>query len=157
MIQFGGHFHAAGLEIELTKIDEFKKAFNNIASSEITVEQMVPEIEIDAEITFDELNEKTIKILSFFEPFGPENMAPIFVTRDVQIIGDVRFAKANTHIFKVRDNDSKKIFESVFFNSLEYKDVIQTGNICDICYSIDRSFWNGRETTKLRIRDMIAS
>lgn len=168
LIQFGGHFHAAGLEIELSKIDEFKKAFNEIASNEITAEQMIPEIEVDAEITLEELNEKIIKILSFFEPFGPDNMAPVFITRDLQIIGEVRFTnKANTHIFKVMENDSKKIFESIFFNSPEYRydentdhdgtGKIKTGNYCDICYSVDRSFWNGREYTKLRIRDMVIS
>ena len=168
LIQFGGHFHAAGLEIELSKIDEFKKAFNEIASNEITAEQMIPEIEVDAEITLEELNEKIIKILSFFEPFGPDNMAPVFVTRDLQIIGEVRFTnKANTHIFKVMENESKKIFESIFFNSPEYRydettdsdgtGKIKTGNYCDICYSVDRSFWNGREYTKLRIRDMVIS
>ena len=166
LIQFGGHYHAAGLEIELSKIDEFKKVFNEIASNEISDEQMIPEIEVDAEISLEELNEKIIKILSFFEPFGPENMAPVFVTKDLQIIGDVRFTnKANTHIFKVMENDTKKIFESIFFNSPDYrfdekKDAdgrgkIRTGNYCDICYSVDRSFWNGREYTKLRIRDMV--
>ena len=95
-------------------------------------------------------------------------MAPVFVTRDLQIIGEVRFTnKANTHIFKVMENDSKKIFESIFFNSPEYRydettdsdgaGKIKTGNYCDICYSVDRSFWNGREYTKLRIRDMVIS
>lgn len=166
LIQFGGHYHAAGLEIELSKIDEFKKVFNEIASNEISDAQMIPEIEVDAEISLEELNEKIIKILSFFEPFGPENMAPVFVTKDLQIIGDVRFTnKANTHIFKVMENDTKKIFESIFFNSPDYrydektdadgKGKIRTGNYCDICYSVDRSFWNGREYTKLRIRDMV--
>lgn len=154
LIQFGGHFHAAGLEIELDNIEEFRKSFNEIASNEISEEQLIPEIEYDKEVTFDELTPKIFHILSFFEPFGPENMIPVFITRDVQIIGDVRFAKANTHIFKVRDSQSNKIFEAVFFNSLEYSDLIKTGSNCDICYSIDKSFWNGKEYTKLRIRDL---
>ncbi|MEO8211106.1 MAG: single-stranded-DNA-specific exonuclease RecJ [bacterium] len=154
LIQFGGHFHAAGLEIELSKIEDFRKSFNEIASKEITMEQLMPEIEYDSEVSFEYLTDKFIKIISFFEPFGPENMIPVFITKDVQIIGDVRLAKANTHIFKVRDSESKKIFEAVFFNSLEFSDVIKTGNFCNICYSIDKSFWNGKEYTKLRIRDI---
>ncbi|MDZ4713244.1 MAG: single-stranded-DNA-specific exonuclease RecJ [bacterium] len=154
LIQFGGHFHAAGLELELHNVEEFKKSFNEIASKEITDEQLIPELEYDAEITFDELTDQFIKIITFFEPFGPENMMPVFVTKDVQIIGDVRFAKANTHIFKVRENETKKVFEAVFFNSLEFKEVIVSGNFVDICYSVDKNVWNGREYTKLRIRDM---
>lgn len=157
LIQFGGHFHAAGLEVHLDKLEHFKKAFNEIASTEISVEQLVPEIEVDAEITLNDLNEKTLKILSFFEPFGPENMTPVFITRDLQIVGDVRYAKSDTHIFKVKENESRKIFESVFFNSPDYREVIKTGNFCDICYSIDRNNWNGRTYTKLRIRDIAVS
>jgi single-stranded-DNA-specific exonuclease len=167
LIQFGGHFHAAGLEIELNKIEDFKKEFNKIAADQIKDEQLIPEIEVDAEITLEELDKKLIKILTFFEPFGPDNMTPVFVTRDLQIIGEVRFAKANTHIFKVREPESKKIFEAVFFNSPEYKydettdpegkGKIKSGNYCDICYCVDRNFWNGREYTKLRIKDMKVS
>ena len=115
---------------------------------------MIPEIEVDAEVTFQELTDQFTKIISFFEPFGPGNMTPVFITRDVQIVGEVRLAKANTHILRVRESETKKIFEAVFFNSLEYKDIIVTGNFCDICYSIDRSFWNGKEYTKLRLRDI---
>lgn len=154
LIQFGGHFHAAGLEIDLQKIDEFRKSFNDIASKEISEEQLIPEIEFDGEVTLDELTPKFIHILTFFEPFGPENMTPVFVTRGVQIIGEVRNAKSNTHIFKVRDYETKKIFEAVFFNSQEYSEEIKQGNFCDICYSIDKSIWNGREYVKLRIRDL---
>jgi single-stranded-DNA-specific exonuclease len=170
LIQFGGHFHAAGLEIELDKIDEFKKSFNDIASKEISDEQLIPEIEVDGEITFEDLSPKFIQILSFFEPHGPENMTPVFITKNVLVTGEVRFTeKSNTHIFKVKDEDSKKTFEAVFFNSLDYRyesngfgkngnsnhrDKITSGNYFDICYSIDKSMWKGKEYTKLRIRDI---
>jgi len=164
LIQFGGHFHAAGLEVELDKLEEFKKSFNAIATKKITDEELIPEIEVDAEIKFSELSDKFIRILEFFEPYGPDNMTPVFITKDVQIIGDVRFAKSDTHIFKVKEIDSEKIFEAVFFNSGQFrfdekKDAdtsgkIVKGNVCDICYSIEKNVWNSRETTKLRIRDI---
>lgn len=174
LIQFGGHFHAAGLEIEIDKIPAFTEAFNKIAASEISDEELIPEIEVDAEVTFEELSPKLIQILTFFEPYGPENMTPVFKTNNVQIVGDVRFTeKSNTHIFKVYDTESRKDFEAVFFNSLEFKDngsngsngkkeigevdesvKIKTGNYVNICYSVDKNIWKGREYTKLRIRDM---
>jgi len=154
LIRFGGHFHAAGLEMELDRIDEFRRSFNDIAVKEISEEQLQPEIEVDAEVTFDEISDRFVKILTFFEPHGPENMTPVFVTRNVQVVGEVRFAKANTHIFRLKDIESKKIFEAVYFNSPELKEKIVAGNFIDICYSIDKSFWNGREYTKLRIRDI---
>ena len=155
LIQFGGHFHAAGLEIEIDKIEDFKKSFNEVANKEITDEELIPEIEVDAEVNLDELTPKFIHILSFFEPYGPDNMTPVFMSKDVQIVGEVKFTdKANTHLFRVRDGNTKKMFEAVFFNSLEYKDKIFSGNYCDICYSVDKSMWNGKEYTKLRIRDI---
>lgn len=170
LIQFGGHFHAAGLEIEVDRIEEFRESFNDIATERITKEQLIPEIEVDAEVTFEELTPKLIQILSFFEPYGPENMTPVFKTKNVEVVDKVYFTeKSNTHIFKVKDNDSSKKFEAVFFNSHEYRDtepngnsingkanklIIKEGNNFDICYSIDKNFWKGREYTKLRIRDI---
>lgn len=167
LIQFGGHFHAAGLEIELNKIDEFKESFNAIASREISDEQLIPEILVDSEIKFEDLSPKFLQILSFFEPHGPENMTPVFVTKNVVVKNGIKFTeKSNTHIFKVMDEDSRITFEAVFFNSLEYKDngmnghskngkvIIKEDNHYDICYSVDKNFWKGREYTKLRIRDI---
>ncbi|MBX7043476.1 MAG: single-stranded-DNA-specific exonuclease RecJ [Ignavibacteria bacterium] len=152
--QFGGHFYAAGLELELGKIDEFKKQFNEVAAKGLTVEQLEPVIDVDCEIKLSQLNDKVIKILNYFEPYGPENLAPVFVTRDLKIVGEVRRARADTHIFRVWDPESGKFFECVFFNSAAYSEDIVSGKYCDICYSVDRNFWNNREYMKLRIRDM---
>lgn len=154
LIQFGGHNHAAGLEISLENIDDFRIAFNEIAKSELKRQELVPEIEIDAELEFEEITNSFVNILSFFEPYGPGNATPVFVSKNVQIVGNVRKAKSDTHIFKVRDDANNKMFEAVFFTSKEYDDNIKTGEYCDICYSIDKNKWNGRETIKLRIKDM---
>ncbi len=154
LIQFGGHCHAAGLEINLDKIDEFRESFNAIAREELTRNELQPEIEIDAELNFDEINNVFINILTFFEPYGPGNAVPVFVTRNVQVVGAVRNAKSDTHIFKVRDPESKKIFDAIFFLSKDYKDEIKTGNHIDICYSVEKNLWNGRESIKLRVRDL---
>ncbi|MCX6165524.1 MAG: single-stranded-DNA-specific exonuclease RecJ, partial [Ignavibacteriae bacterium] len=154
LIQFGGHCHAAGLEINIEKIDEFRESFNALATEELTRNELQPEIEIDSELQFDEINNVFINILSFFEPYGPGNSIPIFITENVQIVGAVKNAKSDTHIFKVKDAESKRIFEAVFFLSKDYKEEIKTGNNIDICYSVDRSLWNGKETIKLRVKDL---
>ena len=154
LIQFGGHCHAAGLEIKLDKIDEFRECFNAIATEELTKNELQPEIEIDSELNFDEINNVFINILSFFEPYGPGNSVPVFITENVQVVGAVKNAKSDTHIFKVRDPESRRIFESVFFLSKDYDDEIKTGNNVDICYSLEKNLWNGRESIKLRIRDL---
>lgn len=154
LIQFGGHCHAAGLEIKLDKIDEFRESFNAIATEELAKNELQPEIDIDSELQFEEIDNVFINILSFFEPYGPGNSVPIFVTEHVQVVGSVKNAKSDTHIFKVRDDFSKRIFEAIFFLSKSYSDIIKTGNYLDICYSVDRNLWNGKETIKLRIKDL---
>jgi len=153
LIQFGGHYHAAGLEIHIDKIDTFKSMMNKIASEELSQDQLTPEMEIDAEITFEDISSQFVKILTFFEPFGPENMTPIFMTRKVQIIGDVRYAKSHTHLFKVRD-ETGVYFDAVFFSSEKFHEQLQPGVYCDMCYSVDHNYWNGAYKTKLRVRDM---
>ena len=152
--QFGGHFHAAGLELEVDKIDEFKKQFNRVASSSITDEQLEQVLHYDAEIELSELSDKVINILNYFEPFGPGNLSPVFMSQNLKIVGDVRKAKSDTHLFRVFDNKSSKYFDCVFFNSAEYESDLVTGKYCDICYSVDKNIWNGREYMKLRIRDL---
>ena len=154
LIQFGGHYHAAGLELEIGKIDNFKLKLNKIASQALSQEQLLPEVIIDEEISFEDITSSFVKILSFFEPYGPENMTPIFCTKKVQIVGDVRYARSNTHLFKVKEPDSGLVFDAVFFSSEIFHEDILTGRYCDLCFSIDNNYWNGAYRTKLRIRDM---
>jgi len=154
LIQFGGHYHAAGLEISLDNLDEFRTKFNRIAAEGLSQKDLLPEIEVDSELSFSDITPQFIKMLSYFEPFGPGNMTPVFKTDNVQIVGDVRYARSNTHLFKVRDNESRKVFDTVFFSSADFHEQLTTGTNCNICYSIDKNVWNGNITYKLRIRDV---
>lgn len=154
LIQFGGHYHAAGLEIELDKIDEFRKEFNEIAGEEILKAKLQPEIEVDAVLELEDITPKMKKIISFFEPFGPGNMPPVFVTYEAQIVGEVKLAKSDTHIFKLRQGKNQKTLDAVFFSSGEHKEQIVKGTVCDVCFSIEKSLWNNVENYKLKIRDI---
>ncbi len=88
VVQFGGHFHAAGIEIEVEKVEEFRSTFNRIAKSIIDdtangKELLVPEIKVDAEIDVNEVNQRFVKILGHFLRFGPGNMTPLFLPREL--------------------------------------------------------------------------
>ncbi len=152
LVQYGGHAHAAGLEIDVDKIDEFRKRFNDIAKTELIRDDLKPEIDVDLEINFEDINPTFIKIISFFEPFGPGNPQPIFMTRNVRIIDDVKFTKVESHVFKVSDGISDKTWNAVFYNSKEHLDNISKDSSCDICYTIDKNNKNGY--TKLIIKDI---
>jgi len=169
VVQFGGHFHAAGIEIEIEKVEEFRNTFNRIAKTIINdtlngKEMLVPEIKVDAEIDVSEVNQRFVKILSHFEPFGPGNMTPIFLTRDLVIVGDPKTYNGSTTVFKVRkatqngnrfDNYS---FDCVYYQSPDLDETsryhLKTGTKLDIIYSVEENHWNGNTKTQFRIRDL---
>jgi len=152
LVQFGGHCHAAGLEIQLDRIDEFRIKFNEIAKSELLRDEFRPEIVVDLEIKFEDINPTFTRIISFFEPFGPGNTQPTFITRNVKIVEEVKYTKTDAHIFKVSDGNTDRVWNAVFYNSKDYEGKLIPGVNCDICYSIDKNTYNGY--TKLLIKDL---
>lgn len=169
VVQFGGHFHAAGIEIEIDKVEEFRSTFNRIAKSIINdsvngKELLVPEIKVNAEIDVNEVNQRFVKILSHFEPFGPGNMTPIFLTRELQIVGDPKTYNGSTTVFKVRKNSTNgSRFDNYTFDCVYYqppdldaqsRNILKLGTKLDIVYSVEENHWNGNSKTQFRIRDL---
>ena len=153
LIQYGGHCHAAGLEIEVKNIDELRRQVNEIAMDELVKEELLPEIEVDMELSFEEIDHTFTKILSFFEPFGPGNPQPIFITRNVKIVDDVKYTKTDAHVFKISNGKSDKVWNAIYYNSKKFEGKIVKDAVCDICYSIEKNFKNGY--TKFVIKDII--
>lgn len=154
LIQFGGHCHAAGLEIELDKIEDFKKVFNEIASKELFQQDNVPEVVIDTEIKFKDIDYIFLNILNFFEPYGPGNHTPVFLTKNLEVAGPVRILRNNTHLFKLTDRNEDKTYDAIFPSSGDYHEDIKPGRECDVCYAIEILQLNGRTLAKLKIRDI---
>lgn len=84
LLQYGGHEAAAGIAVEVDKVDEFRKRFNSILRESLTSEDTMPEIKVDTKVSLSELSPKFIRILDQFAPFGPGNMRPVFVAEDVK-------------------------------------------------------------------------
>jgi single-stranded-DNA-specific exonuclease len=172
VVQFGGHYHAAGVEIELAKVEEFRNTFNRIAKTIINdsatgKELLIPELIVETELDVSEINHRFVKILKHFEPFGPGNMTPIFLTRNLQVVGEPKVFNNSTSVFRVRKNSSgngtTSRFDSYIFDCIYYQSPdmdnddrinIKTGTIVDIIYSIEENHWNGNTKTQFRIRDI---
>lgn len=169
VVQFGGHYHAAGIEIEVEKVGEFRSTFNRIAKgiingSEFGQELLVPEIKIDSEIEVSEVNARFVKILNHLEPFGPGNMTPLFLTRNLQIVGEPKTYNNSTTVFKVRKADStgnkfdNYVFECVYYQSPDPDNDgrinLKSGDKLNIVYSVEENHWNGNTKTQFRIRDL---
>jgi single-stranded-DNA-specific exonuclease len=157
LIQFGGHQAAAGLEIEIDKIDEFRKCFNRILSEKLSDEDIIPEIEIDAEIHFSEITPKFIRILDQFAPFGPGNLRPVFCAKDVRFQGEPRKVGSNHLMGIVYQNGTRKprAFDFIAFNLASRFDNLDKNNILmDIVFTIDKFYKWDKAFPQLKIKDV---
>src|SRR6056297_693194 len=113
---FGGHMYAAGLTLDIQNIPTFKRRFEDIVEQSITEDQLVPHIEIDAEIDLKDITEKFYNILRQFQPFGPQNLPPIFVVRNVRDDGTARLvgsSKEHMKLSLIQGNDPAWVFPAI--------------------------------------------
>jgi len=153
--QFGGHEYAAGLTIAKENLQEFRQRINDIAEKRLSDEDFKPELKIDSELDLSNVNMRFWKLLSQFEPFGPGNLRPIFVSRDVEVVGVPTIVGKGHLKMKVKQNGSGA-FDVIGFNMHEYLPVIRNGddNQLNIAYSLEENEWNGRRTLQIRLRDV---
>ncbi|MBN1482672.1 single-stranded-DNA-specific exonuclease RecJ [candidate division KSB1 bacterium] len=152
-IGFGGHKYAAGLTIAEKNIDTFKNRFEAIAKQYLTPEHLSPKLYIEAEIRLGNIDEKFVKLLKMFAPFGPQNMRPVFISRNLQIIGSPSIVGKNHLKFKVRQDD--KIYDVIAFNmgELLYRLTPGEANL-DMAYVIEENVFMGRRSIQLRAKDI---
>ena len=152
LIQFGGHKYAAGLTVELDRVDEFRDAFKQVAAELLTEDLLTPEIKIDAEVQLSDLTPKFIRVLSQFAPFGPENMRPVFAARNVEVLGQPRIVGKNHLRFKVRSNTH--VVDAIGFNLGHLLPRVQSGSKIDVAFSLDEGEFAGETVPQLKIRDV---
>jgi single-stranded-DNA-specific exonuclease len=152
LIQFGGHKYAAGLTVELDRVDEFRDAFKQVAAELLTEDLLTPEIKIDAEVQLSDLTPKFIRVLNQFAPFGPENMRPVFAARNVEVLGQPRIVGKNHLRFKVRSNTH--VVDAIGFNLGHLLTRVQSGSKVDVAFSLDEGEFAGETVPQLKIRDV---
>ena len=153
--QFGGHMYAAGMTLKEENYPDFKKAFEKVVSETIHPDMLLPEISIDAEIDFTEISPKLIRILKQFEPFGPLNMTPIFVSKNVNDTGypkNMGSEEAHLKLF-VKQNNSEGI-AAIGFGLGNKINLVTDKKPFDAVYCLDENEWNGKVTIQLRLRDI---
>ncbi len=155
LIHFGGHQAAAGLAVELDKLQEFKEKFNQVVRETINEEDLFPEIQIDAKIKLSEITPKFLRILDQFAPFGPLNMRPVFLSEGVDLYSSPRLVGNNHLVACFKQNGNDKIFDSIGFNMREHLDLLVNKNSkVDIVYTIDKTVRDGRTYPQLRLKDL---
>ncbi len=152
--QFGGHMYAAGMTLREENYEQFKLAFENCVQNSITEEMRSPEILIDAEIDFDSISPKFIRILKQFEPFGPGNMTPIFLSKNVCDTGSAKtLGGENEHLRILAAQNGKKI-PAIGFGCGKKLNLVTNKQKFDMVYCVDENEWNGNVTMQLRIKDI---
>jgi single-stranded-DNA-specific exonuclease len=154
---YGGHMYAAGLTLKIENILPFRQRFEEIVTNQITDLQQTQTIEIDAKITLSEITPRFYRILKQFAPFGPHNMAPVFVTEDVYDAGTSRLVGKNQEHLKldlVEPDVNSGIFTGIAFNKSHAFDLITSGSPFDICFSIAENEFRGKTNLQLFIKDI---
>ncbi len=153
--QFGGHKYAAGLKMKVENVDAFSERFEQVVAKTITEEMLTPCIEIDDELKLDTINEKFLRILKQFAPFGPGNMNPVFITKNLSCKGFPRVMKDKHLKLDVFDPENPtRILEAVAFNMVNHFESISRNLPFTICYTVEENNWNGKTSIQLNVKDI---
>lgn len=152
LLAYGGHFAAAGLSLLPENIEAFSNKFDEVVSATIEERLLIPETIIDAEITFPEIRQEFYNIVHQMEPFGPENMRPVFIAKNVRDTGYSKILKECHVRFVVQQHNV--ILNGIGFNMHEKFNLLQMNNPFDIVFSIDENEWNGNRSLQLKVIDI---
>ena len=155
---FGGHRCAAGVSLRPENLEAFIDRFEEVVASSIATVEVIPEIEVDAEVSFaDHLTPKFFRILKQFAPFGPENSMPVFVTRNLvdtgapapRVVGG-KHLKFNVIPLEMRSRS----FPAIALHRGQEVSLMSKGCHFDLCYQIEENHWNGRTDIQLNVKDI---
>ena len=154
---FGGHMYAAGLTMKEEHLPIFRARFERIVADKVTDEMLTPMVNIDTFLDFKQITPKFFRLLKQFQPFGPGNMSPVFITENVYDNGNGRLVGSDGGHLKlelIQEDEPYRPISAIAFNQSEHFDYMQGGNPVDICYSVAENYYRGIANIQLRIKDI---
>jgi single-stranded-DNA-specific exonuclease len=151
LLGYGGHFAAAGLSLLPENIEAFTNQFEEVVNATIDPQLLIPEIIVDAHLEFSEITNSLYKIICQIEPFGPENMRPIFIATQVNDTGYSKIVKEKHIRFVLTQQNIT--FTGISFNMADKFDLVATNKPLDILFTIDENEWNGNTSLQFKIID----
>jgi len=152
LIGYGGHFAAAGMTLALENLEAFKNAFEQAVAERITPAQLIPEILINAVISIDSINMNFYQIITQMEPFGPDNMRPLFVAKNVYDTGYSKLAKEAHISFNI--TQGSQYIKGIGYNMAEHIALVKSGKPFDIVFQLQLNEWQGTKTVQLQVLDL---
>ena len=154
---FGGHMYAAGMTMKPENVEMFTKRFNDYVEEHIDPEMLIPQVDIDSELLFSDITPHFRATLARFQPFGPGNTAPVFVTRNVSNRGDARLVGAEREHLKmdlIQGQKPNTVIPAIAFQQPKLYEYVRTGRSIDVCYSVVENHYRGAVFAQLRIKDI---
>lgn len=152
--KFGGHKYAAGLTLDVSNLEAFQQRFEQVVSSTITDDMLIPVVDIDIALQLDVITPKFLSILKQMGPFGPDNQKPVFEARNVYVFNSLSSFKDRHLKFLVSQKGSDNVFQAVGFDQAEYYQQIARGDQFRMAFTIEENQYNGTTTVQLRIKDI---
>ena len=154
---FGGHMYAAGLTMRPERVEEFTRRFNAYVEENIDPATLQPQVEIDSELFFSNITPAFRRDLNRFQPFGPGNPAPVFVTRGVVSHGETKLVGADCEHLRMDLMQRQKpntTIQTIAFQQPTHYEWIRAGHPIDVCYQIVENHYRGSVSVQLRIKDI---
>ncbi len=151
--QFGGHMYAAGLTLKIENIEPFKEKFEHVVSSQIEEHMLTPTIEIDGEIELSNITTNFFQVLEQMGPFGPGNLQPMFVLRNVKARA-VRLLKEQHLKFEVCTSSNSRAIPAIGFQMPNFYAALNEGKPFDLCFQIQENDYLGKKTLQLSVKDI---
>jgi single-stranded-DNA-specific exonuclease len=156
LIQFGGHKYAAGMTMLEEQFPAFRDRFEAVVNERIDPTMLTPLIAYDMEIKLGDINEKFYRILKQFEPHGPGNLAPTFVTHKLKDSGWAKgVGQDKAHLkFQAVEEETGTKMSGIAFGFGHLADEIKNGRLFSIAYHVEENHWNGNVSLQLMVKDL---
>ena len=151
LTQFGGHKFAAGLSMLPENLEVFSQRFEETVAATITDDMLCPEIQIDTEINLDQITAKFQRIIAQMAPFGPANMAPVFVSHGLQMVGRA-FIVGESHLKLTVKQNNSAVVDCIGFGLAEYERLLVPGQTFSMCYTVEDNVWKDQHRIQLNIK-----
>ena len=155
LLGYGGHYFAAGMTLLPGNVRAFAERFEQVVRETVPEHCFIPEIEIDAELSFTDITNAFHRILGQMEPFGPGNSKPLFVARGVRDTGWSKIVKQDHVKFSLQQGAVR--LGGIGFQMASKFPLLQQGLPVDIVFHVDENEWNDVKSLQLRVIDLKAS
>ena len=152
LLGYGGHFAAAGMTLSIDQLEAFKAAFEKAVAERITPDQMVPEILINALLPLDQISMQFFQIIAQMEPFGPDNMRPIFLAKNVRDTGYSKLVKEAHISFNLTQGNNS--VRGIGYNMPDKIDIVKSGKPFDIVFQLQLNEWQGTQSIQMQVIDL---